>query len=722
MKHLLVFLFIAMLFITAAGQACSPALGAENLIVNGDLELGSGGVPECWTKVGEKLGHILDWVADPAGQRGMVLKSEYTGEGDPSYFNWQQTVYNIKPNAWYEFSVDFAMYEIEPNIDETGHINQNSWWAGVSLIIESTHEIADYWGRTRFWAMGPKLVDWDDGAWIYRTYEVGNQGWRTYKKRFKTPSNADVAGVMTYNLPKGKLYVDNVILKEVDSGDETAFKKSGALNFIKYKGQDFFPIVFLGIPLENSGNNLSLAEIKEKGFNTAGETKYKINNAGIGAEKLKQIYSENDLALMVGLSSIVSKENDPLNRPYWVNDPLHSVNYIGAEATRKTIGDFNNFENLLFFRGEDEITCHPTRRTGNFLPDLKSFQTIKSYTNSNAPGKLLLYNFCGVPYPYTGLAQDSVDYYFPITDVITYTQNMPVAYDGEYNEVPKARALGIGGKLTSWVIASSPSKYVLAYVLGEREWALWDGINDSNNPYIGKLPFNLQRFQAWDQIINGAVGVLFHGYTNSPINLENTYDNYHYQQLTTISKELSELYPVLLTKEFFGEWEVSDPRIEIMMKKHNGKIYLLTASTHYEDLRNVTITLNSKYKITKITALNDIANGNIDNPTDRSIAQSTANSFVDDFVGDNAGSPAAVATPGYAVHVYEIEFSECGNGQCDSGETFETCPADCTQECIDTPKLMNQYIPQWKKGERTMLSLMQKMRQWKAGTGCPTPA
>jgi hypothetical protein len=60
----------------------------------------------------------------------------------------------------------------------------------------------------------------------------------------------------------------------------------------------------------------------------------------------------------------------------------------------------------------------------------------------------------------------------------------------------------------------------------------------------------------------------------------------------------------------------------------------------------------------------------------------------------------------------------CGNSECETelGETIETCPQDCP-ECVDNEKLLG-YISQWKRGEITMLTLMQKLKQYKAGTGC----
>ncbi|MDP2974165.1 MAG: hypothetical protein Q8N60_03880, partial [Candidatus Diapherotrites archaeon] len=103
------------------------------------------------------------------------------------------------------------------------------------------------------------------------------------------------------------------------------------------------------------------------------------------------------------------------------------------------------------------------------------------------------------------------------------------------------------------------------------------------------------------------------------------------------------------------------------------------------------------------------------------IAPATQHSFVDKFSGDNDPTVGA-PSPGYAVQIYEIELSACGNGICEAelGETFENCPQDCPppEECVDTDTLMNQYIPRWKRGEISMLTLMQKMRLWNR-TVCP---
>ncbi len=71
----------------------------------------------------------------------------------------------------------------------------------------------------------------------------------------------------------------------------------------------------------------------------------------------------------------------------------------------------------------------------------------------------------------------------------------------------------------------------------------------------------------------------------------------------------------------------------------------------------------------------------------------------------------------------EMQDSEyCGDGTCNGEETTNNCNWDCqdspsTPECVNLTALTG-YIGQWKQGSLLMLSLMQKIEKWKAGTEC----
>ncbi|MDP2973503.1 MAG: hypothetical protein Q8N60_00485, partial [Candidatus Diapherotrites archaeon] len=267
MKHLLVFLFIALLFITAAtaAQSCVAAPGAENLIVNGDLELGSDGAPDCWYKAGEDPNNILSWVADPlGGGYGKVLYSEFTGVGGETSFRWYQVVEGLKPNTWYELSADMAIEDMAPLITTNQEVDEDSVAVGIT---------GARWDlRYPLLFMGLEYDKWDENVWVYRTYKEKSQDWTTLERYFKTEEGVDRIAIRTYNYPKGKLYVDNLVLKEV--GERNLFKKSGDLEFLKYKGKDFFPIVLWNYPVDATGTPLSLSEIKAAGFNTVNAVGY----------------------------------------------------------------------------------------------------------------------------------------------------------------------------------------------------------------------------------------------------------------------------------------------------------------------------------------------------------------------------------------------------------------------------------------------------------------
>ena len=81
---------------------------------------------------------------------------------------------------------------------------------------------------------------------------------------------------------------------------------------------------------------------------------------------------------------------------------------------------------------------------------------------------------------------------------------------------------------------------------------------------------------------------------------------------------------------------------------------------------------------------------------------------------------------------FEKAEAPCGNGTADTGENCSNCPADVQcetgQECIEgtctaigciSNSKRDEYIYQWKRGDISMLTLMQRMKQWRTGTGCP---
>ena len=306
---------------------------------------------------------------------------------------------------------------------------------------------------------------------------------------------------------------------------------------------------------------------------------------------------------------------------------------------------------------------------------------------------------------YTCSYDDFDSYLLPYTDYMSKSFNTPLAYPlaGYSNYFEK---LGPEVRREVSKLSERNGSY-FAFGMGVPQWGSWNNgrTAPNTNPsipnwnYNQTVPFNLQRFQIFDSLINGATGVWFWGATDycylyvppktnfgiySP-----KYCDYQAEQVKTLSRELSSLYSVLLEPDYYDEWNVSDSRIDVMMKKHDGKIYLLTANVHYDNLYNINISLDSKYKISSVKAINEVLNGNISNVFNRTVSFS-GNSFTDNFIGedvnalDAVGVPQGKAAPGYAVHIYEIEYTNatsvvCGDGNCDmeSGESCSTCSLDC---------------------------------------------
>ena len=189
----------------------------------------------------------------------------------------------------------------------------------------------------------------------------------------------------------------------------------------------------------------------------------------------------------------------------------------------------------------------------------------------------------------------------------------------------------------------------LAFALGVREWSHWDGsIGASPHPVV---PFNLQRYLVYSQLVQGATGVWF--WLSSSMDLDDPADAQHFQQMRHLAEELSALAPALEISGF-SRASASDPRIETLLKKQGRTQWVIAVSNAPVDIHGVTISGLGRHA-GRVTALGVVVDGDLAGAFDRLVCEGNCSSFVDDFVGESAASPQGVATPGYAVHVYLIE-------------------------------------------------------------------
>lgn len=680
--------------------------------------------------------HQLDWVDDPdGGKRGKVLKSLFTGDDDSrgnlpqvEYTSWKSDSISVKKNTWYKIAVDMAYENIRPIFQSEGEdkkilfkladaqfatMHEYSSLAGIQFIIQDAQGIqVNRWNMFSMYINGPTMSDWDEFAGVYRTVQEFTpfSGWKRYVRYIKTPPNAETIVLCTRQYPPGEIYFDNFLLQEIDSNCDPTIpplQKSGTLRFMQYQGKDFFPIVLWGFPHKEGTRgtqDIDAAKIKEYGFNTilasiytnANENNGKIIDGGNPDFK----WDPGDITFKEwlrkeGLAVIVSRNFEPefayhkigkepgkvIESDYWVNDPGHKVQYTGEENFATQIKSWSGFENLFGFFYGDETNNFPFKN-GSYIPNHNGYRkTYEMYRdNTQSDPQFPPYVQTNSLDPYTGIRFDNINY-LQFTDISSVTWNVPESYpywDPKLKTTMEPLMGDLGAETRKMIQLmkrvekdTGRQKWFMALGLGAFNWSGWDGITDYE---LGRyVPFNLQRFQVFDQIINGATGVWFCGtFFNDYEGTNQDYYIYQHKQMYQLTRELKQYYDILLEPQFYSSWSISDSRIEAMMKKHNGNLYLFTASTAYEDIKNVTITLNiaSNYKISSVTALNDVVNGDRDviegnksNPNARrQIVPSSANSFKDDFVGEDASAPQGKfqgkAAPGYAVHVYEITLSK----------------------------------------------------------------
>jgi hypothetical protein len=640
---------MAVLFVLLSGGMCviPPVCSANNVFKNGDLEIDVNGDlrPDSWgvtSAMNVFVGYTASWVDDPSGKNGKVLKTTFDGSAQPQNQRalWYQDV-PVDADTWYEFSVSLATNKIAPVMTAGANtLDESNEYTGI--MFASTKE-----GPWMIGIYGLEFTAWDEDALVFRTFKVkGWEDWRTIRVYIKTAPNVTKCsfGMIQYMI--GELYADNFSLTRIPGNVDPrpALPRSGTLEFISYQGKDFFPIILGGVPpINEQGNAVTdLKRFKDAGFNTIGRIAY----MGYAVSTYKKQFIDYDLAYIPGLTAVANER--------WKNDPGKQIAYTGWQSAKKTIDAWAGFSHVIGFEIQDELNANGLK-SGIALPDVRMIDNICAYIKNKDPRALAHIEFH--PQVYTKNSRD-FSYYFRSIDSALFTQNVFPSYP-----VPERNAIRISldkvGEYIRHAKALSPDKQFWAFGLGVYWWSNWDnrpslpnGLSDWHfNEYI---PFNLQRFQIWDQIINGATGVEFWG--TSWIKLNDQYSKHHWDQITVISQELKELNGVLLEKVFYDEWHCDNPHIDAMLKNYDNKIYLFTASTHYEDIDKVTFSFPRQIK--NIVALQENDDHDILPGAQRSIAvDGTGMGFTDAFKQQRCIAYAGQdpSAPGYAVHIYQFE-------------------------------------------------------------------
>ena len=667
--------------------------GDGNLIINPGIQwLDGGGNPIGWTAHTDFPQAVNPTTATPfhPTTNSRVLETSVEGRTGPipkeqgfqqkNYWR-QRYIPNLQNAKWYQFSVDigtngYRPYTYQPGdtIPENRTEGQIEFYSGadVNFKTEGLSGLQNF----RIGTQGIEYTTWNDsmydcdplGAFTevaeslpvpmstmtrYLHIPKGNGG------DFEGKVFSDIRGI-------GTTYADNFVLKEVtDSPDIPDFSRSGTLSYVPYKGDDFFPIVLYGTV---NGLPYMFAQAAAAGFNAVRvDTTHETTDVWI------ELLTYHLAAVPFTWHTYVWSGMGKDVKPGIVDDPLFT--YTGPGYMKDRIDYWTDFENLLFFRGPDEYNqCFGQMyRASNELEELYS---MRSYLKSVAPDAQLHYSTTPIFLETDGSVKGQTfrEWYYGLADSVSFTWNTPNAYADTDRDTPRMMLVGSQTrKARSW----SGGKPALHTALGVREWTQWDGTTTNDN-----VPYSLQRFQIWNSIINGATGVLFYAGTTS-LDITDPDDLHHWNQMKSLTAELADLSSVLLEPTYVDEWNVSHadaeiiPRIEIMMKHVDGKIYLCATSVWYEDIYDVTIELPGVPQIASVTALNEVDNGDFANKYDREVLTIEGNTFTDYFVGEDT-SVQTPAAPGYATHVYEIEVD------CDDG-VYCTVDAWVNNTCVHTP-------------------------------------
>ena len=522
---------------------------------------------------------------------------------------------------------------------------------------------------------------WSDTDGCYHDVDFySDPGWKTQKVYTKIGPNATYVRISASMFPRGKIYFKNISLKKVDKDLNTPdFKRSGRIKFLKNAaGQDIFVIGALFQPIKQDGTYMPYSEIKAAGFNTTGIVTNISDAASAGLYGIWPLWD----APYLGRSPVTGD----ISRTF----RMDVSQYTGLTGTMGHIDavpitDPAKCPEVILIDGPDEpnlglSSCgNPTAlRELNFLKQ-KVQKRLKDILGREVP---YMVNLAPVG---PGVSDISLDApYADLTDVVSFTWNNEISYS---NSRDAARMPTVGRITRRWIDSTAnanggESKPLIAFGLGVYYWSTWDGgvIRRTNRV----IPFHLQRFEVYSQIVNGAGSLYFY---NGHMNFgTDPSSEINWNQIKEIAGEFSSLYNMYLTPDFYDEWNCSDGRIEAMLKKYDGKIYLIATnpSEHYAGANrdgNVTFTLSGITSIKKITALYEDADTIADYPflyPGEGVAGEGGNyeankeqvrkRGITDIV--NAGRDIPINEDNisftdkfidYAVHVYEIEEGAVNN-------------------------------------------------------------
>jgi len=592
-----------------------------NLLINPDAEFDadSNGIPDGWRRQGENPseGHILSWVGDDPEHPEIdphLLKSERTPDAtaDPNEFGWAQDVYltssaeeQLPPDALYEFSCTYRQEDVMLNIQSNGEAGEED---GVGVIVPSygnnrEYIVSAYYPSAHNYESGFEETSWSDVDGCYHHVYPESSDQRTYRSYFTPPPGTRYIQISTYNMTQGKLYVEHCSLKRVyENPHLPPFPKSGIITLLQNEaGETFFPIgLTSNSPVDYNDNRMAFDELRKLGFNF---TSY--NSGRVSEQVAAGLYAVGHVGTSPYYRSDVSDS--------WFKQDHPEYQGLGAnlgDAEDMAEASSNGLE-FMCFAGVDESNYRPERNGAP--PDLRELNYTKERLQDILNTDFML-NVMPRDWDPALNAPHAA-----LVDSLTFTWNCPSSYsivpNGYSNRKQCAKMHRVGQQIRRWqedtaMVNGGQPKPVFGFGFGVYWWAYWDASYPRWHP-SQFIPYHLQRFQVYNQIVNGSCGMWFYG--GYHLALPDTYYRYHWSQIEETVVELASLYDVYVQTEYFDEWN-SDQYLEAMLKKCNDQVYLIATNPSEHALGDVTITLTGVEAIAAITALFEDGRTNNDYP------------------------------------------------------------------------------------------------------------